>query len=728
MVGDQILTEFNYIVNIRSDQLDNINTSNIDDVNVGNDPKYVKENLKNRIARTIVQSFDSIGSLHLKGDSFDSSNNRQSSTTRSVHFGGSSGITTNLPDSYIVQFRLGITTFVDHKSDQNPRGKRLWKKIKRHLEDENICIDTKNEIYGQLELCEPRRFNWNADAIRRPENIGHTQTSEIEKSQNPNINQTIESDYIGTGFGLDGHTTTDEGIDLEKLDSNVDPEDPYNNYTIGDSISEIEQTYNRYQSDSVKVRKPTENEITEIRSAVYQRIKKIFNSDQAIYLDEIPEEWENATCSRCKNKSDNLVVKFQDKYEEVIKHRLDQDFGIGSNSDTNFKDSMTTNYFITETGDILFRPEEIISWVISISNHVEPYCNVCHSEVGGKGHKEFTEELVITRNKDGSIESTDDPVNSSLNVNPPSVKSDSISIDKDNIDDNTEYYDYRSPTDEEIESIDRSITDHLLRLSTRLGEMNTESNAVYNTLYKRDRSQEYNKKSYNLCSSCKSPVVKPESDRINLRSFQKHHIEPMSGNRVTSIIRKIRDLLDKANGTNAQYSPIKVSEKNDHYLFSDKFVSLVEILYRNVDTVALFCEDCDAHMCDKEEGYSYQFDSNTMDEKESKTEDSMVNIFEISYDVSSSSRVEFRCLMCKKRNNEKIDYTADAGSDRCFVTLNGRRHCVPILTENRIYENLAIGLCPEHKNECKDRIDAEEISGDTEKQKIQNLMERSRFL
>lgn len=713
--GEQKLTEFNYTVNLSCDELDNLDFSEIGDVNIGNSNEKIKQNIRDRIAKMVLKSLESIGSLHIKGDSFRSSNQRRTSTVRATHFGGSEGKSVRV-SSYLARFRLGIETFVDYDPNMKKEAfdnllEDLWDRIKNTISSNEVCVDSANGVYATLSIEHPRKIGWNADAIRTQGIGNNPQTSSLEKSANPDVTRTLESDYLGTGFGIDGHSYSESGMDLSTLDSDIDEDNPMTDYDpVSDSLSDIVQTYQRYERDSVGVRKPTENEIETVVSAVHSRIIETLESEEPIYLDSVPEEWKNATCPSCEEKdAESLVLKFRDRYEEVIKHRLEQDFGLGS--ENQFKSPETTNLFVTENAEILIRPEEIISWVISISNHVETYCKQCHKKVGGRNHKKFSGNLVVTRKLDNEVDESESFIDESLQVENPKTSFERIDIEKElDVDGEDFSSTYRSITSKERKRIENSITEHLIELATRVNGDNVEG--IYDTLHKRDNTQQYNREGRIHCSTCQSPVTK-SSSRENLRKFEKHHIEPLSSNRVPHIINKIRELLSHSEGTNAEYAPVKVSEDGGRYLFSDEFISLVEILYRNVDTIALFCDNCESEIQDSNH-ISYEEQKN-----ESSGEDTEIDAFTATHNVPRSGEIDLYCVGCDNKMFDKIEYSGKIVDGDCYVTQNGQRCKVPVRRTSRSgFE----GLCPEHKRYMRQRYDNDDILGEDASERIKRLI------
>lgn len=90
MSSAQTLVEFNFILNIECGEFDELDASKIKDVAFDSD-STVKTNLKNRITKVVLESFESMGGVHLEEESFNPSNKKLTERYRSIHFGGSPG-------------------------------------------------------------------------------------------------------------------------------------------------------------------------------------------------------------------------------------------------------------------------------------------------------------------------------------------------------------------------------------------------------------------------------------------------------------------------------------------------------------------------------------------------------------------------------------------------------------------------------------------------------------
>lgn len=127
MSSTQTLVEFNFILNIECDEFDELDASKIKDVAFDSD-STVKTNLKNRITKVVLESFESMGGVHLEEEIFNPSNKKLTERYRSIHFGGSPGKKTGISD-YLIRFRFSVISFVDHKAGMKPDSVEIWKKM-----------------------------------------------------------------------------------------------------------------------------------------------------------------------------------------------------------------------------------------------------------------------------------------------------------------------------------------------------------------------------------------------------------------------------------------------------------------------------------------------------------------------------------------------------------------------------------------------------------------------
>lgn len=701
MSSSQTLVEFNFILNIECGEFDELDASKIKDVAFDSD-STVKTNLRNRITKVVLESFESMGGVHLEEESFNPSNKKLIERYRSIHFGGSPGKKTGIGD-YLIRFRFSVISFVDCKAGMKPDSVEIWKKMAGVLDGKSIYVDELGGVTGTIRVDKPSEQSWwDARDINMGEDVGHNQTSEIDKSKDASFDKTMNEDSVGGPFSLN-----------DSDGAEVDKDNPLNDYDAMDAISDIQDTYEKYENDAVQVRKPTESEIKEISSVVYEQVKKIIESDEPLYLDEIPENWKNATCSNCSKGTDSVFLKFQKENMNIIQKRLEKDFGYGSEDE--FTDSRITNFYVTENGQLLIRPEEIVSWLISIANETRPYCEPCNSEVGGTNHSGFIETKVKSTNSSrGSLDN-----NSTENyVNQKSPTLDYESLEIDTAEDIKEGFSgYRSPTRSEAEEIRKSISQYLWTLGTRSGDKNPQFNSVYRTLFNRDYDQESGRLGYYECDVCGSPVDEDVDESETLRKFDKHHIEPAATNRTAICVQKIQDLIEKSKNADSQSSPIKVSKESSRFLFTDEFLSLVETLSRNVDTLGLFCDECEEEI---EEVHSVTIESTeeeTQDAKESEKE-----LLECSFGFKSSRFVDFVCPICRRRKSEDSIYRAKVVSGKCVLSKDGRNDLVPVVENTIISQDFAAGLCIEHKNEIRRRIENFDTSGSTRKEKLRNLL------
>lgn len=703
MSGSQTPVEFNFIVNIECDELDKLDPSEIKDVTF-DDSNTVKVNLRNRLSRIVLESFESVGSIHLKKESFNTSNERLTSTHRSIHFGGSSGKGTGVGD-YLIRFRFSVISFVDHKPGMKPGGMEIWKKMRDKLEGRSIYVDETGGVTGTIRVDDLSDQSWwDESEVNKSEDRSFPQTSEIDKSVDASFEKAMDDDSVGLPFSVDG-------------EGEVDEEDPLKRYDAMDAVSDVQDRYERYENDSVRVRKPTEAEIEQITSTVYQQVERIIESDEPVYLDEIPDNWRNATCSRCDNSTDSVLLKFRKENRRVIRRRLEDDFGYGSESD--FTDSKVTNFFVSENSELLVRPEEIVGWVISISNETRPYCEVCNSEVGGdENHSDFIETKV--KSTENKRKSGDVSVDEYVNQESPMLDYERLEIEMDDgIDEG--WSEYRSPTVTEAKRIEESIVRHLWRLGTRSGDENPEFNSVYDTLFGRDYDQDFGMLGNHECDVCGSPVSSRDGENQVLRDFEKHHIEPASSNKVPIIAQEVKELIDRSENAGSESSPIKVSKDGSRFLFTDEFLSLVEILYQNVDTIALFCDNCEEEVEEKHSTVGEIMDEDTRDEDETEDRES---VLDYSFGVEAGKPINFLCPICGNRKREEDIHLADVVSGRCIQSSGGKNEAVPVMSDIYMVEDVSVGICLEHKREIQGSLEEFDLEGSTRREILKDLLEQ----
>lgn len=177
-----------------------------------------------------------------------------------------------------------------------PDSVEIWKKMAEVLNGKSIYMDELGGITGTIRVDKPSEQSWwDARDINMGEDVDHNQTSEIDKSKDASFDKTMDEYSVGGPFSLNDS----DGV-------KVDKDNPLNEYDAMDAISDIQETHEKYENDAVQVRKPTESEIKQITSVVYDQVKKIIESDESLYLDEIPENWKNATCSKCSKNTDSV--------------------------------------------------------------------------------------------------------------------------------------------------------------------------------------------------------------------------------------------------------------------------------------------------------------------------------------------------------------------------------------------------------------------------------------
>lgn len=744
MSAKQNLIEFNFTVHILCDELDTLDpnkTDKIGDIKFGNSRKDVKKNIRLRVMRITRDNLGSMGCVMLKQDAFTPTNPNRN-LPKATHDGGAPG---HIRGKGLVQLRLGVASYVDRKEKMlvdefTELKEEIWTEVSTRLTGNEVLIDGSNDITGTMEFDEP---TWGADAYNTVETMRKgNHTSEVKKSKNPHVNQAASSDFIGSPFGLDTQSVSSDGTDTGMLDTGgidfENTDDPaqkvIDNYDAEAQVERFKQTTERFETDSVGVRKPTGDELRVITEAIHDRIMEFFDEDSGpTYFDEdqIPDEWANATCAGegchkdaemwVEEEDTDALEQFRTKSQQIIKKRLSEDFGINSDG-YEFQHSQTSNFFITENGDIMIRPEEIISWIISISQHTEPYCRKCHNDIRGPGHKDFVDNCVLTCVREGELsDSTPNPMREAANGNDtfedtlPQINFERIDVDK-AVDLDSEQFDseYRSLTQQERNRIDKAVTEHLKKLGTRMSETNKQSDNVFNMLSKRDNQQRLMKQGHHECTQCESPI---SNDNDTLRSMKRHHIRPQSANSIPECMMQIRDLLERSVGVQAENAPVKVSKDGDRYLFIESFLAIIEELYMNVDTLAIYCEGCLTKRKDTDGDTAYTFenrencdvDKNTNDGTGANDADN-TRVFDMSYNTTTyDDEFEFLCVGCEdktQQGNEDAIYTAKmSGGGHYSID----EEPVPIYTEALYNDGKPVGLCNECKKQAMMYIDASSL-------------------
>lgn len=776
MSDRQYLVEFNFIIDIVCDEITELDPENIDDFTISKSKSDVKSVLWDRVSQMIRHKCNGLGSVHLLDKSFNPSKSSSNSTT-TIHSGGSSGKTANV-DS-LLQIRLGLATYIDLQESENVEDvcTRTWKQIRGFLTKQTIDIDRTNGIVGRLDLGEegkdswqnirgkPKDSNWDADAIEP--NMGSGHTSNVPVSDNPQWEKMMAS-IAAPGLEPTANrdsATTSAGRTRQNPQSLLEDFDPVENAKKAaeryipndnqyDSIDEdqyseefLEKYNTKYlasgssnqftDSGTVGVRKPQGEEISIIADAIYSRIMKVIEKDsEPIYIDEeqVPDEWEKATCANkgCVRDSTTQEISigyFEEQSKDIIKTRLSEDFGLNQDG-YELEDSRTTDLFLTENGKVMIRPETIISWITSIAHHTEPYCEECHNS----SHSKKMSKSIKTREVDGDLD-TEEPIDEAAQgtddfelSSMPEIQFESIDIE-DELDLDSEQFNsqYRSLTPAEKKRIDKSITFHLKRLATRMSEDNKQSNAIYDIIHKRDYGNSRYREGKYECHECEN-VISNEKDSLN--SFHRHHVRPMAANNIPWCIERMRNLLNRSVGTQAAYAPVKVNTSSgakgkSRYLFIQDFITTLEEIFRNLDTLTMHCKECKEHRKENQEKIGRN--TGSTDDDSDKQYADIKRVVKMSH-VTGKPEIEFVCLGCfnEKGSIDDSKHTAEAFNGRYrmedrFSELTN----IPIYTEGVEAKFVPPeGLCPLHRGKWVTQFNCEDIGilkSDKKKVKVRKM-------
>lgn len=688
------VVKFNYILytHSRDHSIDNF-----DDINSHIEKLKVKKNVKAEIANYISRKLSSIGNLYLISEQTDNIN-----TNKGILLGKSGGRTGTNNDNYIFMYDLSLITVLD--GDRNNSLDKLYKSVMKIINNHDLKFDMTqfDGLNGKLE------HNLYTE-VSEPKGI--YSNNKFSSYSDENLTSTIPPDVYYDEDITDEIARNGDINDPFVQSNNDDPEQALEKYNIDTQVESYKEEYN---DKTTEIRKPTKNEIDEIIEKITNHLHKMVESDGYIYLDDIPKFWNSVECSnpQCKNNECDIYNFHKNKIQNILKKQMKQGFGFTHESKSKRKpiSSNMSNFYLDKDGNIYFRPEEVISWIIDYIHYVEPMCGECHSNVGGdskhtnsiqesetirvgKKYPNYYEHMSdINNNHNSSLE--DD---SNLNDNIPRIKDNiqELSIDTDDNISDSDWNVYRTPYKSECDEIMKRVIQHLYKLGTREGGASIKH--IYDTIMKRKSSSQDVEIDLLKCESCKKD--------LDFSNIEKHHPFPVK-------LREVHmDIVNTVN-MNPQKSPIIVNDSMNEFIFDHTFLWRLESHINNLNLSALTCSDCDSNTSN-DSNTEYIQKTITKDNERDKSplnRDEIYNsIHNITLDESITEYCKYNCAVCMSKqkknefryniyNNQPRD---ESGSN--IIIFNKYNISIDPETIN----NKFIGFCPDHIDNLVEGIKSE---------------------
>lgn len=696
--GDDTILYLNYSVSVKSESEHELLSS----VGGLEDKKSVKQKIRYKIGNKISRKLDSVGGSYLLP--FDSEPDKN-------YIGGIFVGQGRQSDEHPLTIPIGVRTIIHPNSSSSK--KSIWNSLKEKGTGIKLRVD--RNLQGTEKSAQKGEYELIFSESKRQENIisesGENLPSYIpdDEHQKHKIEDEITNRSLGDPVGLtEEQIVGEEEIDHSELPNSADK---ILSNIEQRSVDNVDESYNE---NSTKVRKPTEEEFEKIIDNILDRLDEISDISDPTYLETIPDSWSLGTCSRCNEHTKQINIDLHSKTRRILTQQLKEGFGISpefqQKSRREYIHSDTTNLMIDESGQVYYQPEEILSWIVDISHYVEPMCNECHTEFGGKGHdniisvstddggnpqEKLTSEYNMEQEDDGQREISDD-------IEPIKIET----TDEAKRENHVGYY--RPPTESELEYILGCISDYIRNLVTRErdgpeGGYKQRRSEIYRIVHKRKNGHKGVRSKICRCEVCKTRIG--ESD-YGYKDLQKHHADPKRLQRYKVRMMRQNRTIDKAS--------ILVNDQNNDYILSDRFFWRLETLLKNIDTYTMFCKDCKGQLSENhvkpeevEEHEQLSIHDETFEKDDRSQKDEQEQYEDVEAQILTQIRphplkkeLEFQCYKCLNiytaRHQQQGYYTVVSDQERnvCNTPIANQGELnTQFLGEEEEY----VGVCGRHK-------------------------------
>lgn len=674
-MGNPNVVYLNYNILVYSDAGDNRLLHNNESLEKS---RSVRKKIRYELGNELSQKLDSIGSTYLVPFEGSPSNK---------YYGGLFvGIASSGDDS-LLQIPVGFRTITASNNHS-----QLWKQVKQKISEVQITINrnmTDSEITYITDTL--------SISARQPQNepksilaSGESLPSYIPDEQNETnvIEEQIIKRGLGDPFGLSAEEIIgDKPTDLSSLSR---PE----NLTDA-SVEQIKQSYDE---QATNIRKPTEEEFKQIIDGIMDRMQKIADRDERVYLETMPDAWENATCARCQTNADpkHIHIKATAKAKEILYEQLQEGFGIAeaSNKQRQFIHPDLTNFMIDDHGQVYFRPEEVLSWLVDISHYVESLCSACHNEYGGGGHEDHIAISVTADQQQQTLnnQSSNPELQISEQYDPLTIEATNNSTT------NTQYY--RPPTESEITYILDEIARYLYQLATRKDptdtKMKNHREKLYNIVNKRKNITKSRTAEEMRCTTCNTIIGKKD---VGFETLEQHHTDPQYLTEFKYDLMREHEDIDRAS--------ILVNDHDNDFILTDRFFWRIQTLINNIDTLTVLCDTCESKAKQNYTKETEQTEQQTLDldNVDQKSTHPNHNISDTTVAQSVTPQIDddtitFTCYQCFET------FTAQRTKQGHYAVVNDNRYLcdTPILRTSNLNTEF-VGACNTHVKSLIDNLD-----------------------
>jgi hypothetical protein len=634
-------------------------------------------------------------------------------------------------ENSIIRIPAGIRVIIN--ADEIGSTEKIWnqvaEKAKNSVQIEvNRNSPEKNfsmmEETATVKFEEPTKY----DKIIRRSGDGLPSYIPEDKNEINQIEKEIES-RVGNSIGMTETPLEEDSIKPSNLPNKTEEE----------LLSDIEETTIQNIKKTVEekevtpVRKPTEDEFERIIDRLIERLHKISDIHNPVYIEEVPDGWKAGTCSRCDTKSDQINMQLNSKSSKVLTEQMKEGFGIASKSDEEnarreYINEELTNFMLDSDGKVYFQSQEVISWIVDISHYVEAVCGECHREYGGGKHTKFI-SVTTDKNTEDSNNNTLTSFSEEKNeyeTQPEILENkEQISIETDDVGLQKEFKYYRPPEKSEVEYVLDAISEYLFKLCTReyegerKGDVKNRRQTIYRIIHKRKNRTGGISSKVCRCSECSTPIG---DGNFGHRKLQRHHIEPKRLQKFKiKLMRETRDI-DTAS--------ILVNDRGNDYILKDQFFRRLEMLVKNIDTFTVLCQECNHDVSrqnqiepeevteteQKKIDSKYEATRNASGNK--KRQDININqIHEIIKPQQKPKNIEFTCYRCL----EKYEATYQSNKYYQVRSNSAPSYKTPIIDKRRLntdfwsIETKYIGCCGNHRtlqDDISEHIDTDKADAE----------------
>lgn len=632
-----------------------------------------KNKFRGELANYISTKIGSISSVYLLP-----SQTRNIDSKKGLLVGKSGG---RKGEDCMFEYDIHLLTIKDSSVDIDVEDiyNQVWDKLDGEVLTVNVPNPDVDEVDVELNICTPKSISHMGKyASFSSDNLTSTVPSDIYQKFK------IDENFIEYAIKTSDIASPQTLLDDESVETANDLVETYS-----DVEKQVETIKNDYDKHGTKLRKPEKSEIDQIVDSIIKRFEKI-SEDGYVYLQNVPEEWDNSKCG-CKDCSNNSVKYSiaRKKLKNIFLEQMEEAFGITSTESMKREpiSGKISNFYLDELGNVYFRPEEVISWIVDHNHYVESYCKDCHKDIITNFESDSNENW-ITFHKHNKIASESkksdhkdlDGESASSKISLKETESISIDVSETNSSNYNWIY-YRKPTGEEFTAIVKAINYHIKKLGSRgrLDDTDVASRRkdIYNTIMKRKRIRRDELMKYTACENCGRYVDE------SIQNLDKHHPVPVG-------LKRLHHNLVQDNNIQANESPILVNNETNEFVFTDKILWRIESLLKNTDIATFMCSSCsDDQNTIKQNDNLHQ---STLKDKENKDVDEEnigSNLSKIVTQDITDEIVEFECAICSN------EYQGRKNSDG-YISLQSGSY-VPITENDQSNRPKYIGLCAEHK-------------------------------